>query len=135
MTDVLLDTSGAFALIIGRDQFHRRARLYATSQRNLRFHVPEVVLAETYTTLRRRQGYATAMRWATSVMSSSTVTVHRPTGGDLDQAWAILREFSGVPLSYADASLIALARKTSVDRVFSFDADFERCGLRLVPGM
>ncbi len=73
------------------------------------------------------------MRWVTGVMKSSTITVHRPDSATIDNTWAVLREFSGLPLSYADASLVALARKLSIDRVFSFDADFRRCGLHVVP--
>jgi predicted nucleic acid-binding protein len=134
MADVLFDTSGAFALIIPRDQFHRQARAFVGGARNLRLHIPEVVLGETYTTLRRRQGYQVAMRWVDGVLRSSTIVLHRPEPDDYESAWSVLREYAGVPLSYADASVVALGRATGIKDVFSFDTDFASCGMRLVPG-
>ncbi len=50
------------------------------------------------------------------------------------QIWEVIDEFAGVPLSYADASLMALGRRLRVSRVFGFDSDLQAAGLSLVPG-
>jgi predicted nucleic acid-binding protein len=53
---------------------------------------------------------------------------------EFDQSiWRVIDEFAGVPMSYADASLVVLARRLRVPRVFSFDSDLKLAGLDLVP--
>ena len=132
VVDCLFDSSAAFALLVPRDQYHERARRFATTTRNLRLHTTVVVLGETYTTLRARQGFGVARQW-TGVLQSSTVDVHHFSQQDEAQIWAILDEFAGVPLSYADASLVALGRRLNLTAAFTFDDDLRQAGLEMIP--
>ena len=47
--------------------------------------------------------------------------------------WSLLREYAGVPLSYADASLIVLGKKLGIGSIFTFDSDFRLAGMNVVP--
>lgn len=128
----LADTSGLVGLTAPADQFRPRARAFVRS-RGVRLATSVIVLAETYTFLRSRYDFALARNASRQFMSSSVMTVYQ-WDNDLDAAtWAILDEFSGVPLSYADASLVVLSRHLGIDTVFSFDDDLRQAGLRLVP--
>ncbi len=130
---VLLDTSAAYALTDRRDPLHLQARAFARTP-GLSLVTTSAIVAETYTIVRRRIHYRAAMEWVQSVQTGSHVAVEH-VGRDQDtRIWFLLREFSGVPLSYADASVVALGRATAIPQVFTFDTDFTACGLRLVPG-
>lgn len=128
----LLDTSAALALLIPRDQHHEAARRFAR-ERGLRLETTSVIASETFTTLRGRAGYEVAMRWVRSVAESRLVSVHHMGPGEDALTWAVLERFSGVPLSYADASLVALGERLGIRSVFTFDEDFRQAGLEPVP--
>ena len=128
----MLDTSGLVAFALTTDPNHRRARVVLQDRRH-RFHAPSTVVGESYTFLLKRAGYGIARDVVRRIETSQVVTIDQMTG-DLDAAtWDVIDEFAGVPLSYVDASIVALAREHGIDCVFSFDDDFRRAGLRLVP--
>jgi predicted nucleic acid-binding protein len=130
---VLLDTSAAYALTDRRDPFHAAARVYVRTS-GLALVTNSAIVAETYTIVRRRIHYRAAMEWVESLRVGGHVTVEHVGMAEDAAIWHILREYAGVPLSYADASVIALGRETGIREVFSFDTDFASCGMRLVPG-
>lgn len=128
----LADTSGLVGLTAPADQYRSRARAFIRSP-GVRLATNAIVLAETYTFLRSRYDFHLARNALRQFMASSAMTV-TPWDADLDIAtWAVIDEFSGVPLSYADASLVVLGRNLNIDTVFSFDDDLRQAGLRLVP--
>jgi predicted nucleic acid-binding protein len=61
------------------------------------------------------------------------VTVYQSSPAFDAAAWGVIDEFAGVPLSYADAAIVALAREIGLQEVFSFDSDLRLAGLTLVP--
>ncbi len=130
---VLLDTSAAYALTDRRDPYHVSARAYVRTP-GLALVTASAIVAETYTIVRRRIHYRAAIEWVESLRVGGHVTVEHVGLAEDAAIWGILREYAGVPLSYADASVIALGRATGIKEVFSFDTDFAACGLRLVPG-
>lgn len=115
------------------DPDHDVARAFLRTSR-LRLHTTAVIAGEAYTLLRRRYDYAMAMRWAAAARRSELVTIHFAGPEDDARTWAILERLAGVPLSYADASLIALGERLGIRSVFAFDEDFRGAGLELVPG-
>lgn len=50
-----------------------------------------------------------------------------------DSAWSILEHYADVPLSFTDATTIAVARSRRIREVFAFDEDFEAAGLSVGP--
>lgn len=124
-----------FASIDRREDRHGVAREFLR-QPGLRLVTTSIVAGELYTTIRGRLGNAAALEWARAGRSSNLLSIHHPSPVDEASIWRILDEFSGVPLSYADASLVALGRRLAVDTVFSvfsFDSDLRAAGLTLVP--
>jgi predicted nucleic acid-binding protein len=131
--DCLFDTSAVFALLVPRDQHHFAARAFA-QQSSLRLFTNSVIVGEAFTLIRSRQGYELAMRWVRSVRASHFVSVEHLLEAEDAQVWQRLESLRGIELSYADASLIVLAQRLGIRRVFTFDDDFSRAGLEVMPG-
>jgi predicted nucleic acid-binding protein len=49
-------------------------------------------------------------------------------------AWDILEQFADVPLSFTDATTVAVARSRRIREIFGFDSDFQAAGLEVRPG-
>jgi predicted nucleic acid-binding protein len=49
-------------------------------------------------------------------------------------AWDLLEQYADVPLSFTDATTIAVARARRIREIFGFDDDFEAAGLLVAPG-
>jgi hypothetical protein len=49
------------------------------------------------------------------------------------EAWAILEKLADVPLSFTDATTIAVARSRRIREIFAFDEDFEAAGISVGP--
>lgn len=109
------------------------AALAFLKQPQLRFVTTSVVAGEAFTLLRRRAGYRVAIRVLDELHSGSQALV-LPMTEDVDAlARQMLQRFGGVPLSYADATLLAVSQTLDISTVFSFDSDFRLAGLTLVP--
>jgi predicted nucleic acid-binding protein len=130
--DVLLDTVPIAAATIRREGLHTRSRAYFRTP-GLRLHTTSEILAESYTFLRRRASYRVAHETVVSLRASQTVRIYHIDEAFDRDIWAAIDEFSGVPLSYADASLVVLGRRLRIRHAFSFDADLRAVGLELVP--
>ena len=131
--DVLLDTGGIAATALVRDQWHAEARQFARTP-GLRLQTTTIVVGEAYTLLRRRSGYELGRRSVRALVTGQTVRVHHVDAAFDRDIWATIDEFAGVPLSYADASLVVLGRRLRIRQAFAFDEDLRACGLELVPG-
>lgn len=128
----LLDTSATVALTLSADSHHQLARRQF-GEPGARFHTTSVILGETYTFLRRRVSFRSARETIDRVRRTGIVTVHQ-LDADFDRdAWLVIDQFAGVPLSYADASLVVLGRRLRIHTAFSFDSDLAGAGLELVP--
>ncbi len=132
MPDVLLDTGPVISLADRTELRHADVRAYFRTSL-LRLHLPSVVLGEMFTFLRSRKDYRTARRAVEGLTGSSVVTIHQLDAAFDRDIWAVTDEFAGVPLSYADASLVVLGRRLRIQAVFSFDDDLRQAGFDLVP--
>ena len=129
----LLDTSAAYALVDSRDQHQGAAATFLRSGPH-EFATTSIIIGESFTMVRRRMGFAVAERWVRLTHASErTQIVHLDEGSEAE-IWDVIRRSAGIPLSYADASLVLLAQLTGIDTVFTFDEDFRDAGLKVVPG-
>ncbi len=99
----------------------------------LRLVTTSVIVGEIYTYLVKLDGFGVARTTVRNLSSSSVVTIYQVDAGFDRDIWAAIDEFAGVPLSYADASLVVLGRRLRVRSVFSFDDDLRQAGLDLIP--
>ena len=130
--DYLLDSGAMFSAIVECDNDHVQARAFLRT-RNLKLFTTAAVIGELYTLTRRRTDYAVASGLVRRLRTDPTIDT-RVMDAELERdTWAALEEFAGVPLSYVDASLVALGRKLRITSAFSFDDDLRNAGLVLVP--
>lgn len=93
-----------------------------------------VIMAEFYSLLRDRFGYGPAIHAYNNFRTNAAFVIQSwPLDRDAETYSAINR-LAGIPLSYADASLVVLARNLEVRTAFAFDNDLRQAGLELVPG-
>jgi uncharacterized protein len=94
-----------------------------------------LVLAETWTFLRRRAGHGQAMRFLDAATRLPTLTISRVDEGLEAEAWRWLRRHDERPYSFVDATSFALMRRHRLREALAFDGDFAAAGfLELRPG-
>jgi predicted nucleic acid-binding protein len=128
----LLDTSAMYASLVRDDQHRAAARAFFRTP-NLQLVTTSIVVGEMYTLMNQRHGYAAANALRDLLVPAARITVHHLDIAEEARIWDTLRRHAGIPLSYADASLVVLGQLLAIDTVFSFDDDFRRAGLKTVP--
>lgn len=133
---VVLDSSFLIAFHNARDVHHAAAcgamdrLLHGEWGRAL---LPEYVFLEVVTVVAARRGLGAATRVGALLLSAQEVDFVPCSESFLD-AWEIFRTQESAKLSFADAAIVAIARRTRTELVATFDSDFRhRKGLRVVP--
>lgn len=131
---LFVDSSAFIALADRADRDHRAATAFLRScPPETRFHTSNYILAETVTRLRKTAGHRTAVRCATAILKSTQTTRHY---GDAElerEALRLFERYHDHPLSFVDCTTLALLRQLHLDRIFTFDRDFQRLGYTNVP--
>lgn len=117
------------------DQYHDAARrFHATLSPSDEVVVSDYVFDETITRIRMVRGHASAVLAGEALRSSTTVRFERLTDSDFETAWEKFVSYSDQRLSFTDCTIIAMAQRLRVRRIFAFDDDFVRIGLETIPG-
>ena len=87
-----------------------------------------LVIGETWSFLRRRQGHEGAMLWFERVRETARVALERVTPEIEDEAWSWLRVHDERPYSFVDATSFALMRRLRIREALAFDGDFAAAG-------
>ena len=121
-----VDTSYWVALRLRRDANHETAlRLWAPGQALL---TTNLVVGETWTFLRRRDGHPSAVAFLDAVGAAPWLTVET-VGEPLElEAWAWLRRHDERSYSFVDATSFALMRRERLREALAFDGDFTAAG-------
>lgn len=137
MSQVLLDTSAIYALMVDRDRQHTRSRTYLARaiDRGVRFVLPDIVFAETMTLIRTRWGAQVSIQVGRSLRGSAGHTWERLSAGDERAAWDVFQRFDDKTWSFTDCCILSIAQRLRITEVFSFDTRFDQMpGLVRVPG-
>ena len=128
---VFVDTGAFYAWLDRRDRWHREARRcfedLAREERPLA--VSNLILAETYTLVRKRLGHRVAIRW----LDSLDINLILQTEADHHQVCALLARYEDKDFSYTDALSFVLMERLGVRLAFTFDAHFRQYGLDVLP--
>lgn len=135
MREVFVDTGAWLALTDRRDNLHAVAQNAFASilQGGDRLVTTNLVIAETYTLLRRRIGHTTAMKFLTSTRASPRVEMVFSTAILESEAAHILSRYADQQFSYVDAVSFALMRERRIGQAFAFDHHFLVCGFVILP--
>ena len=139
MKATLVDTGAWIALLSSEDQHaaSAQARYRELALSGVRLVSTNYIVDETATRLRYDAGLDAALKFRD--MLTAAVVQRRLRLAWIDeaverQAWQLLEQYRDVPLSLTDATTAAVARKSKIDEIFGFDADFAALGFLVIPG-
>ena len=119
MTDVLIDAGPLIAVLNRGDQHHARcAELIKGLDRP--FYTTPAVLTESMHVAGARLGFAAQDALWKLVLRGDLLLEH-PAPQDLLRMRDLMQQYRDLPMDFADASLVALAERLSLTRVFTVD--------------
>ncbi len=139
MRTVLVDTGAWIALLSRTDQYAvvARERYEQLSAERVQLVTTNYIVDETATRLRYDAGLDAALGYRG--MLTKSVAANRLRLAWIDErlenaGWKLLEQYRDVDLSLTDATTGAVAKRSKIDEIFGFDADFEAMGLLVLPG-
>jgi predicted nucleic acid-binding protein len=125
---IFVDTSFWIAQALPRDRRHGEATELTQRHPAAGLITTNLVLAETWTFLRRRAGHELAIRWLDTVLVAPRIALERIDERLERTSWAWLRVHDERPYSFVDATSFALMRKLRIQEALAFDGDFAAAG-------
>lgn len=125
---ILVDSSFWIAETLPRNGLHEVAARLAQSYFGKPLVTTNLILAETWTYVRRRAGHSRAVRWLDQLLVAPGITVERIDEVLEAEAWAWLRIHDERAYSFVDATSFALMRKLRIEEALAFDGDFAAAG-------
>ena len=134
MSTLLIDTSALHALNYARDDNHTRAVIYFKSLAGrVKPILTEWVLLETMNLTKARLGPEYAIAFGRHLKASKAFYPMVLNDEDKRTTWDIFERYDDKDWSYVDCSLLAMAQRLKLRRVFTFDHHFRQMGLEVVP--
>ena len=134
MTLYLIDSGALLAMIDVSDTHHLTAARFAKANKSATFYLPDTVFSETMVLVKARLGAEPAVELGGRIMNSSHFQVVDLTAEDHRLTWEIFSGYIDKDWSYVDCSIMAVARRLSVSKIFAFDRHFDQMsGLTRVP--
>jgi len=132
---LFVDTGAWVAIIDPGDQYHGAASTYYRQVfgSRVRFVTTNLVIAETYTLLRRRLGHKVAMHFLELLKASPRLLKVQSTPEVEATAEGILSEYDDQELSYVDAVSFVVMQAQGLQMAFAFDHHFETMGFLRQP--
>ncbi len=132
---LFVDTGAWFALADKSDQYHSKAvNIYPkllSSYNNLK--TTNLVIAETYTLIRRALGHQAAITFLENIAASPRVIKVYSDNILEEKAENILRKYQDQNFSYTDAVSFAVMKQYVIQKAFSFDQHFVTAGFTKIP--
>jgi uncharacterized protein len=129
---VLIDSGPIVAVLRRRDQHHTWARAHFESSYQS-FATCEAVISESHFLLQGTPGGAEALY---ALLERGIISVSFSLTRQLAETVRLIRRYSDVPISLADACLVRMAELEESTVVFTTDADFRlyrRNGRQVIP--
>lgn len=117
--DTLIDTGPLVAVLNRNDDYHGEcARLI--QRLDCRFYTTLAVLAEVMYLLGKRVGWVAQEALWRMILRGDLLLEH-PSPSELVRMSELMSKYNDRPMDFADASLVALAERLSLDRIFTID--------------
>jgi predicted nucleic acid-binding protein len=130
---LLIDTSALLALTRKNDRHHAAAVEFVRAHPGRRFVLTELIVGEVATRVRAQASAEQAVALARNLLDSRRYELVFLDAGLLHAALDRMARFSDKRLSLTDCASFELMERLRLEAVFTFDRDFQDCGLRMVP--
>ncbi|HEY9204984.1 MAG TPA: type II toxin-antitoxin system VapC family toxin [Candidatus Methanoperedens sp.] len=135
---IFVDTSAFLALVNEKDNNHIAARTFLEGIKNGKVKVRKIITSdyiidETLTRILYSVGHKEAVKWGKDILASKVVEKVDVGKEIFDLAWELFETYEDKKLSFTDCTSFALMKKRGIEKVFSFDGDFENIGFILMP--
>lgn len=132
MEAIFVDTSGWFALLSLRDQYHHRAKEYLR-QTSLPLVTTNYIVAETVNLLMSRENHNLAVTFLEKIEKSPQVNVHHVTAGQHQETVQFFKQHSDKEFSFIDCASFVVMKSLNCRKAFAFDHHFIQAGFQNVP--
>ena len=135
---IFIDTSAFLALVNEKDENHAAAIQFLEEIKNGKIRIKKIITSdyiidETLTRIRYSVGHKEAVEWGKDILASKVIE-KIDIGSDIFRsAWEMFCTYNDKKFSFTDCTSFALMKKRGIEKVFSFDEDFERVGFLLLP--
>ncbi len=130
MGEIIVDTSGLYAVADRRDPHHAKAARFLRAQSEPRsLIVSNHVFDELMTLIKRRLGAPAALQMGMRLRNSRLVEMVVFTQAEEMATWRIFQKYHDKGWSYTDCACLALAQEREIWEAFTFDHHFEQMGL------
>ncbi len=134
---LLVDSGAWYALADRSDRHHRQAveyyrQIFKTFQQLV---TTNLIIAETYTLIRRGLGQAAGVSFLNNLAASLRVMKIFSDQELEENAQEIIRRYKDQDFSYTDAVSFALMKKKSISQAFTFDQHFIIAGFEASPAI
>jgi predicted nucleic acid-binding protein len=121
-----------------KDNNHIAAKTFLEGIKNGNVRVKKIITSyyiidEALTRIRYSVGNKEAVKWGKDILASRVVEKMEVGKEIFELAWEIFETYEDKKLSFTDCTSFALMKKRNVEKVFSFDKDFETMGFSLMP--
>lgn len=135
---IFVDTSAFLAIVNEKDNNHISAKTFLEGIKNGKVRVKKIITSdyiidETLTRIRYSVGHKEAVKWGKDILASRVVEKMEVGKEIFELAWEIFETYEDKKLSFTDCTSFALMKKRDIEKVFSFDKDFENMGFSLMP--
>lgn len=132
---LLADSSALLALVMRDDHNHAVAKEFARRNPSARFVLSELILAEVVTRARAWAGAAVAVGLGRDLLRSRRYELVFVDAELIEGALARMERYGDKRLSLTDCASFEIMERLGLEAAFTFDRDFQDCGLRTLPGL
>ncbi len=130
-----IDSSAFIAIYLNDDDFHDRAVsiLAELREQKVKFLTSNFILDEIYTFLRARKNKNLAIKFSKILIDNvDIIKVVRISVKDEQEAFKFFKKINGKGVSFTDCTSFSVMRRYKVNKVFTFDDDFQKAGFDII---
>ena len=135
---IFVDTSAFLAIVNEKDKNHVAAKQFLEEIKKGNIRIKKIItsdyiIGETLTRIRYSVGHREAVEWGKDILASKVVEKIEIESEIFGLAWELFLTYDDKKLSFTDCTSFALMKKRGIEKVLSFDEDFNRLGFVLLP--
>lgn len=128
---VFVDSSALYAYLVDKDEFHQEAIEFLSKRPEL--ITSSVVLHEIVAIFTKRISKSIAFKLGALVFDEALMKIIIPNRDDEKASWNLYQNSNIGKISWVDCNNVIIMKRLGLKEIFSFDSDFEKLGLKVVP--